>query len=496
MRSAGPRKLVLAVIDGMKPSSLERAMQTGRAPVLRAMAERGTYVPECAALFPSVTPVCATAIATGVRQDRHHIPGMNWYWREAGRYVEYGSSFSASRRFGFARQLNDTIYNLNGEHLPPDVLTVFERLDDGGIRTAGTTYLVIRGRHEHQVARDSPLSRLAATVIRKPVMGPRELFYADIFASQETGCTATLGLPGRRDQHSGCVGAHLVANDLCDFMLLSLPDNDTHSHEHGPDAQVASIADADRQLERLAHAAGGIEPFLDTHAVIAVADHSHAPVDRTIALEPAIREAFHVLEPSGRGGDDAELALCPSQRSAQLYALVEEGRDELVPRMVRAALEVDGVELACHRGRDGDGVISRAGGGVLTFAPGTSVRDARGERWRVHGDLEVLGAELDGEDLVAPDYPDALARVWAALTCPTSGDVVLSAAPGAEFPDWGGQDHVGGGSHGSLHAVDSLGALVFSGVGAPADRAADGAWSIIDVAPMAVAHFLGGGRAP
>jgi hypothetical protein len=72
---AGPRKLVLAVIDGMKPSSLERAMQTGRAPVLRAMAERGTYVPECAALFPSVTPVCATAIATGVRQDRHHIPG-------------------------------------------------------------------------------------------------------------------------------------------------------------------------------------------------------------------------------------------------------------------------------------------------------------------------------------------------------------------------------------------------------------------------------------
>jgi hypothetical protein len=33
----------------MKPSSLERAMQTGRAPVLRAMAERGTYVPECAA---------------------------------------------------------------------------------------------------------------------------------------------------------------------------------------------------------------------------------------------------------------------------------------------------------------------------------------------------------------------------------------------------------------------------------------------------------------
>src|ERR1041384_565326 len=46
----------------------------------------------------------------------------------------------------------------------------------------------------------------------------------------------------------------------------------------------------------------------------------------------------------------------------------------------------------------------------------------------------------------------------------TSGDLFLSAAPGFEFPDWGGVDHVGGGSHGSLHHTDSLGALLFCGV--------------------------------
>ena len=50
------------------------------------------------------------------------------------------------------------------------------------------------------------------------------------------------------------------------------------------------------------------------------------------------------------------------------------------------------------------------------------------------------------------------------LTCPTSGEVLLSAAPGYEFIDWGRQAHVGGGSHGSLHACDSLGALVVCGV--------------------------------
>jgi hypothetical protein len=67
--------------------------------------------------------------------------------------------------------------------------------------------------------------------------------------------------------------------------------------------------------------------------------------------------------------------------------------------------------------------------------------------------------------------------------------VLLSAAPGWEFPDWGGVDHVGGGSHGSLHACDSLGALVFCGVAPPPARAEDGAWSIADITPMILAHF-------
>ena len=477
----------------MKPAALERAIETGRAPVLAAVRERGSYVAECAAMFPSVTPVCATAIATGVRQDEHQIPAMCWYDRADGRYVDYGSSFASSRRLGFSRQLKDLIYNLNGEHLPADVPTIFERLDDAGVRTAGTTYLIYRGRHEHRPARDSPLSRLAGTVIRRPVMGPQELFYADVFASRETGCSSTLGLPGSRDQHTGCVGAHLLEHDLCDFLLFSLPDNDTHSHKFGPEAQVASIAEADRQLERLAHAAGGVEAFLDSWAVIAVADHSHAPVEKTIGLEGAIGARFAVLSPNDRRAADAEVALCPSQRSAQLYALGEQAaaRELIVPRLVEAALEVDGVELACFRAPDGDGVIARAGGGELRFAPGTSLEDPRGGRWRVHGDFAVLDARVDGVRFLSPDYPDALARVWAALECPTSGDVLLSAAAGREFPDWGGVDHVGGGSHGSLHASDSLGALVFCGVEAPAERAEGGHWSIRDIAPMALGHFVG-----
>jgi hypothetical protein len=82
--------------------------------------------------------------------------------------------------------------------------------------------------------------------------------------------------------------------------------------------------------------------------------------------------------------------------------------------------------------------------------------------------------------------------VWSALNCPTAGDILLSAAPGYEFVDWGGSDHVGGGSHGSLHRSDSLGALLWCGTGGQAgmdSRAARDQWSLRDIAPMIRAHF-------
>jgi hypothetical protein len=486
------KKLVLAVIDGCKPSMLRRAIDTGRAPALRAIEQRGTNAEACVAAFPSVTPVCAAAIATGTLQDVHHIPSMNWYSRREGRYVEYGSSFAASWRFGLGKQLTDTVYNMNGEHLNPDAPTVFEALDDQDVRTAGTTYLMYRGRHEHQPSREFALSRVAAsTIFRKPVKGPREFFYADLFASRQTGCFGQMGLPGVRDQHTGCVSAYLAEHDLFDFLLFSLPDNDAHSHKHGPHAQVESIAAADRQLERLFHAMGGTDAFLDRHAVIAVADHSHAAVEALIDLQDALTEEWAVLPPSGARAADAEIAFCPAQRSAMLYVLHEDARERALPSLARAARETDGVDLAMWRDADGYAVVA-GDGGQLRFRPGDDLEDARGRRWELHGEPGALQADADHHRITTPVYPDALSRVWAALLCPTSGDLLLSAAPSWEFPDWGGQAHLGGGSHGSLHRSDSEGALLFCGLersGVLTAREADGAWAITDIAPMAVAHF-------
>src|ERR1700730_7707905 len=324
-----PPKLVLCVIDAMAPEMLERAVAAGAAPVLAQLIERGHYVSDCVAAFPSVTPVCAASIVTGVAQDAHRIPGMNWFDREEDRYVEYGSSFRAARRFGIARQLTDTVYNMNRVHLSSETPTVFESLDDAGVRTAGTTYLMYRGRYRHEPQRDTTLTRVASRLMRHPVTAPSALFYADIFASRRTSCRSGLGMPGVRDRHSGCVSSYMVEHDLFDFLLLSLPDNDWYSHKYGPEAQVRSIAQADLQLARGMDAAGGLEEFLAEHAVIAMADHSQAPITGTIALQDELSE-LGVLAPakssSSSRAEQPRIAVCPSQRAAMVYALHEPER--------------------------------------------------------------------------------------------------------------------------------------------------------------------------
>jgi hypothetical protein len=96
------RKLVLVVIDGLTPGALEQGLAAGRVPALAALAEAG-WTEVGTSVFPSLTPVCLTSIATGAYPDVHHIPHLVWYHRGEERVIEYGSSFPAMRAVGAYR---------------------------------------------------------------------------------------------------------------------------------------------------------------------------------------------------------------------------------------------------------------------------------------------------------------------------------------------------------------------------------------------------------
>ena len=88
--------------------------------------------------------------------------------------------------------------------------------------------------------------------------------------------------------------------------------------------------------------------------------------------------------------------------------------------------------------------------------------------------------------VAAPGYPNALERVACLLECVNAGEVVCSAAAGFEFVDGGGSHHVGGGSHGSLSADDSVVPLITVGVDA---SELPGEPSITDAYGLVQRHF-------
>lgn len=519
MAAVPAKKLVLTYVDSLRTDMLLRTVEEGRAPTFAALLDRGVLVPDCVSSFPSVTPVASAEMVTGLGSDGHWISGMNWYHRLERRYVEYGSSLEASRAFGVFRALYDLVYNMNLAHLNPGAETLFEQLDDAGLRTACTPFLIYRGRRRHEVSLEGLLRRAVDATrlkFRHHTWGPGELFYGDLYASREVPCKST-SIPGSRDGYSACCAAELAKADGFDFLLFSLPDNDNYSHRHGPEASVESIAKADHCFGKLVEATGGLDAFLAEHAVILLADHAQTDVHRGLPLAELLAREWTVLQPSQQRPESAQLAVSPTGRAAHVYLLPgAEERPE--PQAVRDALSVtEGVDLVC-RLEDLDGAplrradpappppgaiaVVERGGATLRFRPNrvqreihpfhgkgvSPVVDLRGRGWVVGGDLAALGAVVEDGRIGSDAYPDALARVWSALNSPHAGDFVLSLAPGFEAVDWGGVTHVGGGSHGSLHAGDSLGPLLFVGCG-PESAGEREQWTLADVAPVVREHF-------
>src|SRR5262249_37133056 len=205
---------------------------------------------------------------------------------------------------------------------------------------------------------------------------------------------------------SACVAEGMIEDDLYDFLLFSLPDNDWYSHANGPEATEESIRHADKCFERIVVKSGGIDAFLEQHAVLLMSDHSQSPVDRRLPLAAALGEEWRVLQPNSTRPEDAELAVSPTARAANVYVLREGSYHERAHAKVRVKLgDMEGVDLvAWLRGGGGQvpertevgmpqgrglAAVLESGGRELRFMPGGDVVDRRGRSWEVEGDLAV-----------------------------------------------------------------------------------------------------------
>jgi hypothetical protein len=423
-----PQKLVLVVVDGMTPAAFERAVESGRAPAMSFLAEHGDYR-QATSVFPSLTPVCLTSIATGAGPDAHHIPSLVWWSRQERRIVEYGSSFAALRAAGLSQSLLDPIFNMNARHLAPDAVTVYEALEDAGLVAAAVNITCYRGRH-----------RYLPTVpgMHRAAYGPSRFFFYGLFESDRTG--APFAVRNRRggsvDAYAAAVGRWLVTRDGFDFLAYYLSGYDFASHASGPDGDAAerALEQADAAIGELLEAAGGPDEFLERYAVVLLSDHGQTAVEHAARLEEPFADVA------------GEVVVAASNRAGQIYLLPDARLDA-----AGLARRLDGfaaVDVTLRR--EGSEVIAR--------------RD---------------GADAPVEKL---DHPDAAWRARSALANPNAGELLVSAAEGWELIDLGGRHHAGGGSHGSLVAGDSLVPLVTVGLRAEPRR-------IIEIAPVVLEHF-------
>ena len=255
-RAPSPSKLVLAVIDGLKPAMLERARRAGRAPRWR---RSWSAAPTSTTASPRSRPSRRSARrrsppASG--PDQHRIPSDELVppRRAALRRVRLVLR-RAARRVGVARSLTDTVYNMNGSAPRAEVPTVFERLDDAGLRTAGTTYLIYRGRHRHQIARrDRAGAARAATSSASPCWARASCSTRTCSRAARPAAARSSGCPAARPAHrlrrrvpGGARPVRLPA-------LLAARQRRLLAPQRPARAGRPRSPHADRQLERLAHA--------------------------------------------------------------------------------------------------------------------------------------------------------------------------------------------------------------------------------------------------
>ena len=447
-------------------------------------------------IFPSITPAATTSIVTGAYPAEHGIAGASWYDEARREVAYYGDDFWLIARRGFGAFLRDFLVRLNGDRL--EAPTLFELVERTGRPAACLNYLVHRGLVRHEVNVPLLMTLLPGVPFTETVDGPQVLCLGDFVTSRPLKRKAPdrgglLHRFGMDDSATSELLVELVADRaMPDFTVAYFADNDYRSHAVGPYSALPAIESVDATFGAVFDAAGGFDRFMDDTCVIVTSDHGHSEIlptqdDAAIRLHAVLGDFKQAdLGREWRSGD--EIMICPNMRAAQIY--VRDSSPDVVERLARTALFEPRIDLVLWKrgltepGADGYTVTGPRG--RLTFwrtdrrGGDASAADGFGTVWAWRGDLNVVPMERDGATLESLEYPNAFERIAGALDAKNSGEVWMTARPGCEFEVQGESVHTGGGSHGALHALDSLCPVIAAGL----PRRLPRLMRSVDIAPL------------
>ena len=488
-------KLLLVVVDAATPNVVAPAVRTGRLPVLQRLADAGTMHEASVSIFPSITPAATTSIITGAYPAEHGIAGASWYDEQRQEVAYYGDDFWVIAREGFGPFVNDFLLRLNGDRLRAP--TLFEMVERAGRTAACLNYLVFRGNQPHRVRIPGLIAALPGVPLAETVEGPSILSLGDFVGTPVAGQKLDRedGLLHRFGMDDASTGAMLEdlfsAPERPDLTVAYFADNDYRSHQVGPHAALSVIEKVDRRLGAAFDAAGGLDRVLADTCVLLTSDHGHCEIlgdaDRAVIRLDRILANFRQAALGRAWNRRDEILICPNMRAAQIY--VRDASSDRVARIVgdlSAEPRIDQIIWRTGLTRPGaEGYTVLSPRGRLEFArtwDRGALADAFGGAWNWRGDGEALGVELDDGRIEFDQYPNAFERIAGVLDLDHSGEIWVTARPGCEFEVPGGKAHLGGASHGALHALDSFSPVILAG-GGPGHRLPRDLRSI-DLAPL------------
>lgn len=499
------KKLLLIVIDSWTARLLEPAMSQDKLPNFQTLVKVGSMALDCVSIFPSITHAATSSIATGRYPQEHGIPGTHWYNAEDEVIVYHAPDLPMILNKGMAEFFKDFI-RLNHRWL--QAKTIFQILEKAGFRAACINHLIFRGDVPHDIHIPPLLELLPVVPKFEKIYGPSMLYMGDfINTSPETrekpanGRGGLLNRFGFEDDNTIDVLTELVADRaLPDFTLAYFPDNDDYGHRLGPEESVFVLENLDKRLGDLFFAYGGLDELLQEFCLILTGDHSQSDVmadeeAASIWLNELLSD-FSLAQAGETWSDQEQMIICPNLRMAQIYFKIP-ARIHYVESVVKQLLTEPGIDQVIWRAeltdKDRPGYqVATANRGELNFWPDkdglTTATDHYGCPWSWEGDLSTVDGQVTEDGVVTfPDYPNAFERIAAGLNCSSAGQLWVTARPGYEFRVAEISIHTSGGSHGSLHALDSLAPLIVAG--APDGIRLPAHPRIVDITPLCLSAF-------
>lgn len=460
------KPIILLNIDSLMSMPLETAAQTGHAPALQFLMEKGSYIPNVVSSFPTMSVTIDSTLITGTYADKHHIPGLNWFDDTNKQIVNYGTGLRETFRLGMRKSIHNMLYRLNNEHLSDNVSTIYEDLANKGIPSASINSFVYRGNSPKQLQVPRLLSTFTRFEDGKWTTNATPIFSLGLFSKiRKRGFTKQIAA-GNHKYTAKELRYLIKKNKLPSFTFCIFQDLDARIHFRGP-MDIKGIAKIDKEIQKIFNLYPTWEDAVKQNIWLVIGDNGHSPTGgnyRTYVIDlRKILKKFQISRIERPVNKRDQLVICVNQRMAYIYVL-----DKALPlNKVSEVLKNDSrIDIIAWKDKNSVHVTSGLKDGELYFSPSGQYKDVYNQTWKLKGNHEILDLRLTNDKEVSyGQYPDALARLNSALNSHSGRFIVVNAKPGYDFKSQSTPFHISGAAHGSLHRQESHVPLIIAGTG-------------------------------